>query len=168
MGWTFSIRVTSDLMWNMSVVPHCLQDKAYSPSPPWPISPFIVFHLSLTSSYTPLLTFRQAPVTLNYLQFPDLWAFVYDAFSFWNSMLSLLTFIQLASGTCLLKGPQISPVCAHCPSIPFPKHPTRLFIIAFLMLYHDCLLVNFPHSFIHSFKHFADIQGTFTTRQPLF
>ena len=148
MWWMFPTKVTSALMWNPSVVPHCLQDKVHTPSrglrapllPSLGASPRATQHSSHFSEHLSYWTIGSSQT---------FWAFVYDTFSVWNSILSLWP-LQLASGTRLLKGPRTSPVGTQCPSTPFPKHPVFLFITAVLMLHHNCLLVNFPHSFIQA------------------
>lgn len=77
------------------------------------------------------------------------WAFVYDGFSVWNSLLSLLTFT-----TCFRnmssKRPKNFPSLHSLSIKPFPKDSTLLCIIAVLILHPNCLLVSFYHSFIQA------------------
>lgn len=155
------MKITSDLLWNPLVVPHCLQDKVRIPSrgPQAPLLP-----TTRASPWTthPNLYFCKHQSHWTICTSWAFWAFVYDAFSVWYSILSLLTFT-----TCLRnmssKRPKNFPNLHSVSIKPFPKDPMFLCIVAVLILYPVYLSVLI----IHSFKHCTNIEWVLTMWQSL-
>ena len=142
------MKVTSDLSCNPLVVPHCLQDKVRIPSL-GPQAPLLPTNGASPWTTHPNLYFSKHQSHWTICTSWAFWAFVYDAFSVWNSILSLLTFT-----TCLRnmssKRPKNFPNLHSVSTKPFPKDPMFLCIIAVLMLYPNGLPVSFYHSLIQA------------------